>query len=159
MVQAVPGIFLWPLLVKTWYFTTSKEDSGTQSYGIPTRQGNYEIFPRDDQLPQQVQCTQCTPHSTPQCTHTSGCGIQTTDNPTDGCFQEGTWCMPNPEGESHVLCFQGSYKDSTKLPEFGERGTWNYLGNGKVPLLPVWKGIHIGNQSEATCKYLQEAYD
>ena len=26
-----------------------------------------------------------------------------------------------------------------------ERGTWNYLGNGKVPLLPVWKGIHIEN--------------
>ena len=44
-----------------------------------------------------------------------------------------------------MLCFQGSYKDSTELPEFGERGTWNYLGNGKVPLLPVWKEIHIGN--------------
>ena len=27
------------------------------------------------------------------------------------CFQEGTWCMFNPEGESHMLCFQGSYKD------------------------------------------------
>ena len=40
-----------------------------------------------------------------------------------------------------------------------ERGTWNYLGNRKVQLLPVWKGIHIGNQPEATCKYLQEAYD
>ena len=66
-------------------------------------------------------------------------------NATDGCFQEGTWCMPNPEGESHMSCFQGSYKDLTELPEFGERGTWNYLGNGKVPLLPVWKGIHIGN--------------
>ena len=72
---AVPGIFLWPLLVKTWNFTRFKEDSGTQSYGVPTRQGNYEIFPRDDQLPQQVQCTQCTPHSTPQCTHTSGCRL------------------------------------------------------------------------------------
>ena len=59
-VQAVPGIFLWPLLVKTQNFTRSKENSGTQSYGVPTRQGNYEIFPRDDQLPQQVQCTQCT---------------------------------------------------------------------------------------------------
>ena len=63
---------LWPLLVKTWNFTRSKEDSGSQSYGVPTRQGNYEIFPRDDQLPQQVQCTQCTPPSTPQYTHTSG---------------------------------------------------------------------------------------
>ena len=41
-----------------------QEDQGTQSYRIPTRQGNYEIFPRDDQLPQQVQCTQCTPCST-----------------------------------------------------------------------------------------------
>ena len=55
-----------------WSKHGSKEDSGTQSYGVPTRQGNYEIFPRDDQLPQQVQCTQCTPCSTPQCTHTSG---------------------------------------------------------------------------------------
>ena len=45
------------------------------NHGIPTGQENYEIFPRDDQLPQQVQCTQCTPHSTPQCTHTSGCGL------------------------------------------------------------------------------------
>ena len=63
-VQAVPGIFLWPLLVKTRDFTRSKEDRGTESYGIPTGQGNYEIFLRDDQLPQQVQCTQCTPHST-----------------------------------------------------------------------------------------------
>ena len=67
-----PSIFLWPLLVKAWYLTRSKEDSGTQSYGVPTGQGNYEILPRDDQLPQQVQCT---PHSIPQCTHTSGCGI------------------------------------------------------------------------------------
>ena len=37
--------------------------------------GNYENFPRDDQLPQQVQCTQCTPHSILQCTHTSSCGL------------------------------------------------------------------------------------
>ena len=77
ILQAVPGIFLWPLLVKTRHFTGSKEDQGTESYGIPTGQGNHEIFPRNDQLPQQVQCTQCTPHSTPQCTHTSGCGLQT----------------------------------------------------------------------------------
>ena len=35
-------------LVKAWNLTRSKEDSGTQSYGVPTRQGNYEIFPRYD---------------------------------------------------------------------------------------------------------------
>ena len=35
-----------------------------------------EIFPRYDQLPQQILCTQCTPHSTPQCTHTSGHRLQ-----------------------------------------------------------------------------------
>ena len=34
-----------------------------------------EIFPRYDQPPQQVQCTQCTPHSTPECTHTSCCRL------------------------------------------------------------------------------------
>ena len=33
------------------------------------------------------------------------------------------------------------------------------MGNGKVPLLPVWKGIYIGKQPEATCKCLQETYD
>ena len=31
-----------------WNFTRPKVDSGTQSYGVPTRQRNYEIFPRDD---------------------------------------------------------------------------------------------------------------
>ena len=66
------GIFLWPLLVKTWNCTRSKENSGTESYGVPTRQGNYEIFPRYDQLPQQVLYTQCTS----QCTHTSGHRLQ-----------------------------------------------------------------------------------
>ena len=27
------------------------------------------------------------------------------------CFQEGTSCMFNPKGESHMLCFQSSHKD------------------------------------------------
>ena len=40
-----------------------------------------------------------------------------------------------------------------------ERSTRNHLGNGKVPLFLIWKGIHIGNQPEATCEYLQETYD
>ena len=44
--------------------TRSQENSGTESYGVPIRQGNYEIFPGNDQLPQQVLCTQCTPHCT-----------------------------------------------------------------------------------------------
>ena len=39
-------------MVKTWNFTRSKEDPGTESHGVPTGQGNYEIFPRYDQLPQ-----------------------------------------------------------------------------------------------------------
>ena len=81
-VQAVTGIFLWPLLVRTQNLTKSKENSGTNSYGVPTGQGNYEIFPRYDQLPQQILCTQCTPHCTPQCTHTSGhkCILKTSTN-------------------------------------------------------------------------------
>ena len=49
--DADTGIFLWPLLVKAWDFTRSKEDTGSKAYGVPTRQGNYEIFPRYDQLP------------------------------------------------------------------------------------------------------------
>ena len=52
-VQAITGIFLWPLLVKTWNPIRSQENPGTDSYGVPTRQGNYEIFLRYDQLPQQ----------------------------------------------------------------------------------------------------------
>ena len=63
-------------LVKTWNLTRSKENSGTNSYGIPTEQENYEIFPRYDQLPQQVLCTQCTPHYTLQCTYISGHRLQ-----------------------------------------------------------------------------------
>ena len=35
-----------------------------------------EIFPGNDQLPQQVLCTECTLHSTPQCTHISGHRLQ-----------------------------------------------------------------------------------
>ena len=46
------GIFLWPLLVKAQDFTRSKEDPGTETDGVPTRQGHYEIFPRYDQLSQ-----------------------------------------------------------------------------------------------------------
>ena len=113
-VQAVTGNFLWPLLVKTWNLTRSKENSGTESYGVPTRQGNYKIFPGNDQLPQQVLCTQCTPRCTSQCTHTSGHRLQTRQidyNPADRCFQERTQSMFNPEGKSHMLCFQGPHQD------------------------------------------------
>ena len=76
IVRAVTGIFLWPLLVKTWNCTRSQENSGTDSCGVSTGQGNYEIFPRYDQLPQQILCTQCTPCSIPQCTFTSGHRLQ-----------------------------------------------------------------------------------
>ena len=63
-------------MAKAWNLTRSKENSGTNSYGVPTGQGNYEIFPRYDQLPQQILCTQCTPHCTSQRTHTSGHRLQ-----------------------------------------------------------------------------------
>ena len=32
------------------------------------------------------------------------------------------------------------------------------LGHGKIPLLPILKGIYLGNGSEATSIHLQEAY-
>ena len=48
----------------------------SETHGIPTGQGNHEILPRNDQLPQQILCTQCTSHSTPQCIHTSGYRLQ-----------------------------------------------------------------------------------
>ena len=40
-------------------------DSGTNSNEVPTEQGNYEIFPRHNQIPQQILCTLCTPYCTP----------------------------------------------------------------------------------------------
>ena len=61
---------------ETQNLTRSKENSGTELYGVPTRQGNYEIFPGNYQLPQQVLCAQYTPHFTSQCTHTSGQRLQ-----------------------------------------------------------------------------------
>ena len=42
-------------------FHGSKEDCSSPSYGVPTGQGNNEIFPRDGELPQHVQCYVCTP--------------------------------------------------------------------------------------------------
>ena len=49
-----------------------------------------------------------------------------------------------------VICYASRALTKTEenyqnLERERERGTWNYLGNGKVPPLPVWKGIHIGN--------------
>ena len=32
------------------------------------------------------------------------------------------------------------------------------MGNGKVPLLSLWKGIHIGDRSDTTSIDLQETY-
>ena len=53
-------------------FTPDPKKIQALTHGVPTRQGNYEIFPRNDQLAQQIFCAQCTPCCTPQCTHTSG---------------------------------------------------------------------------------------
>ena len=80
-------------------------------------------------------------------------------HPADGCFQERTQSMSNLERKSHIICFQDPHQDWAELPEFGMRCIRNYLGNGKVPLLPVWKGIYFRNQPEVTCKYQQETYD
>ena len=44
---------------------------------FPPDKETMRFFLRDGQLPQQIQCTQCTPCSTTQCTHTSSCGLQT----------------------------------------------------------------------------------
>ena len=47
-----------------------KKIQALNEMGVPTGQGNYELFPKYDQIPQQILSTQSTPHSTPQCTHT-----------------------------------------------------------------------------------------
>ena len=61
-------------------FTRSKEDTGTETHGVPTRHGNREIFPRYDQLSEQVLCTQHISCSTPQHIHTSGYRLQARDD-------------------------------------------------------------------------------
>ena len=43
-----------------------------------------------------------------------------------------------------VICYASKALTKTEqnyqnLERERERGTWNYLGNGRVPLLPVWK--------------------
>ena len=48
----------------------------------------------------------------------------------------------------------GSERNYQKI----ERVPCDHLGNGKVPLLPIWKGINIGERSEATGIHLQEVY-
>ena len=58
-----------------------------------------------------------------------------------------------------VVCYVSRALTKTvELSELGTRGTRNYMGNGKIPLFPVWQGIHTGNRSKATCKYIQEAH-
>ena len=61
-------------------FHQIEEDTGTETHGVPTGQGNHEIFPRNDQLPQQILCTQYTSCSTLQCTHTSGYRLQASED-------------------------------------------------------------------------------
>ena len=59
-----------------------------------------------------------------------------------------------------VVCYASKALTKTKQNYQNlERSIRNHLRNGKVPLFLVWKGIHIGNQPEATCEYLQETYD
>ena len=158
----------------TQYFTRSKEDQGTQSHGIPTGQGNYEIFPRDDQLPQQVQCTQCTPCSTlsalthqavdykPGKVHFENFnrlkveilnmkalpyfGVNAVTTLQMDASKKGLGACLIQKG--NVICYASRALTKTEQNYQNlerERGTWNYLWNGKIPLLPVWQGIHIGN--------------
>ena len=37
--------------------------------------------------------------------------VNAENNPADGCLQERTWSMFNPEEKSHMLCFQGPHQD------------------------------------------------
>ena len=45
-----------------------------------------------------------------------------------------------------------------ELPKLGKRVLSNNLEHGEIPLLSVWKGIHIGNRSKASGFNIQEAY-
>ena len=60
-----------------------------------------------------------------------------------------------------IVCFasRSLTKTERNYQNLEREALGTYLGNGKVPILLVWKGIHIGNLPEPTCEYLQEAYD
>ena len=44
------------------------------------------------------------------------------------------------------------------LSKLGKRVLSHDMGHGKVPLLSPWKGVYLGNRSEATSINLQEAH-
>ena len=49
--------------------------------------------------------------------------------------------------QDKVICYASRplTKTEQNYQNLGREALYNNLGNGKVPLLPLWKGIHIGN--------------
>ena len=165
--EAVPGIFLWWLLVKTSHFMGSKEDQGTESYGIPTRQGNYEIF-----LGMVNYLNRYNAHLTAPL---SALTHQAMDYKPGKVYYENfnrlkvevsnMRALPyfdvNAETslqmdaskkvlgacliqKGKVICYAS--RALTKIEQnYQKGGTWNHLGNGKVPLLSLWTRIYTGN--------------
>ena len=44
------------------------------------------------------------------------------------------------------------------VPFIGKGVLSHDMGHGKIPLLSLWKGVYLGNGSEATSINIQEAY-
>ena len=53
------------------------------------------------------------------------------------------------QNSTPVMFASRSLTGVRKLPEPWERMPSDHLRNGKVPLLPVWKGIYLGDRSQA----------
>ena len=60
--------------------------------------------------------------------------------------------------KSYLLCFQSTVKWWEELPKSEKVNTRNYLGDGMIPLLSLWKTFHPANGSEITAFYLQKTH-
>ena len=60
--------------------------------------------------------------------------------------------------KSYLLCFQSTFKWWEELPKSEKVNTRNYLGDGMIPLLSLWKTFHPANGSEITAFYLQKTH-
>ena len=185
-VQTSKSFLLWPFLEWQRSFSRSRENWSRVENETSSRCGNDEKLPRTDQLPQSVQskaswakwstkgnmqiesgipayrslqdCLSMLQGGNFQEQHSSLLQPQGSNHSTKRCLQERTRSCTTTEFYPSNVCLQSIDWVWEELSEPRERMPSNHLQNGKVPLLPIWKGIYIGDRSEATSINLQETY-
>ena len=165
---------------------TWKKIEAVKENGNPPECKNDEKLPRIDELPQLVQpmtswikwstqvnmqtergipayrslwdCLSSMQGGNFQEHHPSLLQPQVTYNSTDRCIEERTWSCVTTKFYSGNVCLKSIDWKWEELSELGVRVSCNNLGNGKVPLLPVWQAVHIGDWPETIGGDLQEAH-